>query len=100
MEAGNPDLETPGRFMVPVSLNGKPQWALIGTGCWRTLVKAARCAFSPKFLKIKCVHRNVKKYRTEHVSLDIGLGFTCRVRVIPHGDCRILIGRDFPTSVL
>lgn len=83
-----------GRFTLPVTLNAVQVEALIDTGCGRTLVKRAKGPYTPKILKMQCIHGEIREYRTNIV---IGYQiFTCWVGVVPRLDCGVLIRWDCP----
>lgn len=50
-----------GRFMIPVALNGEQVEALIDTGCGRTLVRKARGPFNPEWLRLQCIHGDIRE---------------------------------------
>lgn len=84
-------------FTIPFVLNGQAAWALIDTGCGRTLTKTAQGPFAPEHLKMKCAHRDIKEYCAKVVLLKLdGVGFTCHTDVVPHLACPVLIGRNCP----
>lgn len=86
-----------GQFAVPVTLNRREVDVPIDTGCGRTLVKNAKGTFTGEILHMKCIHGDVKEYRTKWEELTIGNQlYHCKVGVVPHLDCAVLIGRDCP----
>lgn len=67
------------------------------SGCRQTLVNRTKGPFVPEVLRMKCIQRDIKEYRTKHTTIGINTQmFTCRVGVVPHLDCGFLMGRDCP----
>lgn len=97
IQVGHTPPRPQGCFTLLVTLNGTQIEALIETGCRRTLIRKAREPFTPKVLRIKCIHRDVREYRTKWADIGIGLlTFKCRISVVPWLDYRVLIGWDCP----
>lgn len=47
--------------------------------------------------EVKCIHGNVKEYRTKWADISIGpQTFRCRVDMVPWLDCGVLIRKDCP----
>lgn len=84
-----------GRFLLPVCLNRKMVDVLTDMGCGTTLVKQAMGPFTSEVLRMSCIHGDVKNYRTKWEELRVGNQlYNCKVGVVPHLDCAMLIGRD------
>lgn len=89
---GNPDY-----FTVQVGLSEQEIWALVDMGCGRALVRRAMGPWTPEILRMKCIHRNVREYRTKQVCLWLlGRTFRCQVGVVPLLDCPVLLDQDCP----
>lgn len=84
-------------FILPVILNRMMVDALIDTGCGRTLVKEAKGPFTWEILHMKCIHGDVRDYKTKWVEIQVGRQpYQCRVGVVPCLDYAVFIGRDCP----
>lgn len=80
-----------------VILDGRRTWALLVTGCGRTLVRSAKGAETGEQLTFKCKHGDLWTYPRKIIRITIeGHKYWCRTGVVPNLDTPLLIGRDCP----
>lgn len=85
------------RPLVKAWVNGQPVWALVDSGCTRTLVQQAQAPPLGDTLLVQCIHGDVRPYGLRWA--EIRVGGKCQslpVGVVPQLNYGAVIGRDWP----